>query len=118
MQCAKRSSVTLARTCWKNICTDSVKIRPWILQSSRKIHASRVSYEFHENDKRSGYNTGLEIADTPVERIRLGIKQLKKEIKLWKEEVKEAFECDPILDYRAGIIFILFIYYFVVIVDR
>lgn len=118
MQCAKRFSVPLARIFWKNIGIDSVKIRPWILQSSRKIHSSRASHEFHENDKRSGYNTGLEIADTPVERIRLGIKQLKKEIKLWKEEVKEAFECDPILDYRAGIIFILFIiYYFVVIVD-
>lgn len=68
----------------------------------RELHTSCATREFHEYDKRSGYNTGFEIANTRVERIRLGLKQLKKEIKLWKEEVAEAIKSDPILDYRAG----------------
>lgn len=106
MQCAKKFSVPLVKTCWKNVCIDSLKIRPWSTQSLRKIHSSCASSEFHEFDKRSGYDTGREIADTPIERIRLGIKQLKKEIQLWKKEFKEVIECDPIFEYRAGIIWI------------
>jgi len=61
-----------------------------------------VTQEFHEYDKRSGYDTGFEIADTRTERIRLGLKQLKKEIKLWKKEMQEVLISDPIFEYRAG----------------
>lgn len=31
-----------------------------------------------------------------------GLKELRKEIKLWTEEVKEDFDSDPILCYRPG----------------
>ena len=31
-----------------------------------------------------------------------GFKDLKEEFKLWKEEVKEKFETDPILIYRPN----------------
>lgn len=69
----------------------------------KKIHTSCVMKEFHEYDKRSGYDTGYEIAPTRIERIRLGLKQLKKEIILWKEELKESIECDPVFECRPGI---------------
>lgn len=100
MQCAKRFTVTLLGNRWKNVYVDPLSL--WGSPIAKYVHTSRASLEFHEFDKRSGYNTGLEIADTRTERIRMGLKQLKKEIKLWKQEMKEVLECDPILDYRAG----------------
>lgn len=108
MHCAKRIAVTLFQIRLKSVSADWPKT--WMNTSSlRKLHTSCATREFHEYDKRSGYDTGFEIADTRIERIRLAFKQLKKEIKLWKNEWKETFEADPILDYRAGI----FIYYVV-----
>lgn len=101
MQCAKRFSVILFQNRCKNI-FNIEKNRLWII-NSRQLHLSNVLNEFHEYDKRSGYDTGLEISNSRLERIRLSLKQLKKEIKLWKKEMKETLEADPILDYRAGI---------------
>lgn len=111
MQCAKRFTIALLETRWKIIGGDLVKNPQWSTLCARKIHTSRASYEFHEYDKRSGYDTGFEIADTRLERIRLGLKQLKKEIQLWKDEIKEYVECDPIYEYRAGIgVFLLLVF--------
>lgn len=89
------------QTRWKSVSVDWPKT--WTNTSGfRKLHTSCATREFHEYDKRSGYDTGFEIADSRIERIRLAFKQLKKEIKLWKEEFNEVLESDPILDYRAG----------------
>lgn len=115
MQCAKRFTVALLETRWKTVRGDSVKNPQWSTLCTRRIHTSCTSREFHEYDKRSGYDTGYEIADTRIERIRLGLKQLKKEIQLWKHEIKEYVECDPIQEYRAGIwsvIVIISIFFF------
>lgn len=102
MLCAEKFARVLLQKHLKNISIDSVKTRTLSTSITKSIHTSCAMHEFHEYDKRSGYNTNLEIADTRIERIRLGLKQLKKEIKLWKEEMKELIEADPILDYRAG----------------
>lgn len=102
MQSAKRFTILLLQNRWKNIYVDLIKNQTLHTPSTRQIHTTRATHEFHEYDKRSGYDTGLEIADTNTEKIRLGFKQLKKEIKLWKQEMKELLEFDPILDYRAG----------------
>lgn len=116
MQCAKRFTVALLETRWKTVRSDSVKNAPRsTLGGARKIHASCASHEFHEYDKRSGYDTGFDIADTRIEKIRLGLKQLKKEIRLWKEEIKEYVECDPIYEYRAGIGVVLLLVFFYLI---
>lgn len=113
MQCAKRFTVALLETRWKTIRSDLVKNpQRSALSCARKIHTSCASREFHEFDKRSGYDTGFEIADTRLERIRLGLKQLKKEIQLWKEEIKEYVECDPVYEYRAGIEECFYYYWF------
>lgn len=102
MLCAKRFVIVLLQKRSKNISIGPVKNRTLNTSNTKSIHTSCTMQEFHEYDKRSGYNTNLEIADTRIERIRLGFKQLKKEIKMWKEEMKELLEADPILDYRAG----------------
>lgn len=102
MQSAKRFTTVLLQNRWKNIYIDSRKNKTWNTLNTKQIHTSNATHEFHEYDKRSGYDTGLDIADTKTQQIRLGFKQLKKEIKLWKQEMKELLEYDPILDYRAG----------------
>lgn len=101
MQCAKKFAVVLFRNHYKNI----EKIQTWNI-NTKQIYTSHKLLEFHEFDKRSRYDTGLEISNSRTERIRMGLKQLKKEIKLWKQEIAEALESDPIIDYRAGIIYI------------
>lgn len=88
----RRATACLFR---RNVCAEPAAGR-------RQLHTSRASHEFHEFDKRSGYDTGLEVSDSRLERIRMGFRQLKEEIKLWKHEMREIIESDPILDYRAG----------------
>nr|CAG4636314.1 EOG090X091L [Eubosmina coregoni]SVE69904.1 EOG090X091L [Eubosmina coregoni] len=46
---------------------------------------------------KSRYRNVNKPTDTKRDRIRLGLKQLKKEIKIWTEEVKDTFEFDPIM---------------------
>jgi len=100
MQRIKTFNLVLLRNRWKDPFGVYPALTDWTRR--RRVHTSSTTFEFHEYDKRSGYDTGFEIADTRTERIRLGLKQLKKEIKLWKKEIQEALISDPILDYRAG----------------
>lgn len=104
MQCANRYTIVLFQIRWNNFYKNNtiMKNRSWNMSSKKNISTSCVLNEFHEYDKRSGYDTGFEIANTRLERIRLSLKQLKKEINLWKSEIKEVLECDPIFEYRAG----------------
>jgi len=75
-------------------------------RTSRSIHTAYVTL-FWERDHKGGY-----LRDKPkhsaMELIRDGLKELKGEIKMWKDEVKEHFESDPILTYRRGKCRILF----------
>lgn len=104
MQCANRFAIVFLQIRWNNFFNNNTitKNRTWNKLCKRNISTSCVMNEFHEYDKRSGYDTGFEIANTRIERIRLSFKQLKKEINLWKNEMKEALELDPIMEYRAG----------------
>ncbi|KAJ4448186.1 complex I intermediate-associated protein 30, mitochondrial [Periplaneta americana] len=76
----------------------------WHLKTScnitRPIHTASVVL-FWERDPKGGY-----LRDKPkyptTQLIRDGLKELKDEIRLWKDEVTEHFECDPILAFRPG----------------
>lgn len=72
-----------------------------VLQTSQPIHTTPSMHEFWEKHRKGGYNRHLKRM-TRKELILDGLKQLKKEIVLWKEEVKEKLEMDPILLYRPG----------------
>ncbi|XP_046402284.1 complex I intermediate-associated protein 30, mitochondrial [Ischnura elegans] len=63
------------------------------------MHTSNPLFTFWERDPRSGYPSTVEMP-SKVQLIRDGIKELKKEIQMWKEEVKETLENDPVLVYR------------------
>jgi NADH dehydrogenase [ubiquinone] 1 alpha subcomplex assembly factor 1 len=68
--------------------------------TSRLIYTSHVAL-FWERDPKGGY-----LRDEPkpraTELIRDGLKELKSEIMLWKEEMKERLDSDPIVAYRRG----------------
>lgn len=59
---------------------------------------------FWEREKKSGYGKiKQDQIMLPNKKLILdGLKELKNEIALWKEEVKEKFEGDPLLVFRPG----------------
>jgi hypothetical protein len=68
--------------------------------TSHLIHTSHVIL-FWEPDPKGGY-----LRDKPkpkaIELIRDGLKELRSEVMLWKDEMKEHIEGDPIVAYRRG----------------
>lgn len=66
------------------------------------FHLSRVCNTFFERDEKGGYVDTTRKKPTTVQAIRDGFKELKKEVALWSEEVKEHFEADPTIAFRPG----------------
>lgn len=65
------------------------------------IHTTAVCKTFWEREKKSGYKT--ELPEPSKKKMILdGLKELKAEIQLWSEEMKEKLESDPILVFRPG----------------
>lgn len=76
----------------------------------QKVFDQPVRYRFVNRSPRDGYSKAEEELEkmSRTEIIRNGIKTLKEELKLWKKEVKEKLESDPILINRPGEIDIVF----------
>ncbi|KAM7361047.1 complex I intermediate-associated protein 30 [Cochliomyia hominivorax] len=68
---------------------------------STKFHTTPVCKTFWEREKKSGYKTSLP-EPSKKKMILDGLRELKEEIHLWSEEMKERLESDPILVYRPG----------------
>lgn len=67
----------------------------------RRFQTSTCLNYFWEKDTKGGYDTA--IPPLPYkERMKHGWKELKNEISLWSQEVKEHLESDPLLTYRPG----------------
>lgn len=52
-------------------------------------------------DRKDGYKTQKD--DSDREHIKYGLKQLKNELKLWSEEVKETLRADPLMICPPGL---------------
>lgn len=76
-------------------------IRNVSARSIQGFHTTAVNTTFWEREKKSGYTKKQPILPSKT-MILEGLQELKKEINIWKEEVKEKFEGDPILVYRPG----------------
>ncbi|CAD7085308.1 unnamed protein product [Hermetia illucens] len=72
-----------------------------ILSRARFLHTSPPLSTFWERDKKSGYKTELPLP-SKKQLILDGFKELKSEIALWREEMKEKLATDPLLLYRPG----------------
>lgn len=76
--------------------------RPEILVGSKCIHTTSVQQLFWEPDKKGGYDKFSAKKVKQKKLILDGLKELKHEILLWKEEVKEHLTSDPVLVFRPG----------------
>jgi len=65
------------------------------------LHRSSVLQTLWERDKRSGYQTKLK-EPSKKDMVKEGLKDLKEEIRLWRNEMKEKLESDPVLVFRPG----------------
>lgn len=76
--------------------------------SERRTQPSNCAIQFKQNrniqvfvkDKKGGYRTGKDVSTK--EHILDGLKELKKEIVLWKDEIKQQLTEDPLMVYRPG----------------
>lgn len=55
---------------------------------------------FYERDPKGGYKSTEKVSRTTL--VRQGLKELKGEIALWTQEMKEKLEMDPIFIHRPG----------------
>lgn len=72
------------------------------------LHTSSVNNSFWEADRKGGYKTAIIDKRPALVQIREGFKELKKEIGVWKNEVVEYLETDPLLVCRPGKILLYF----------
>lgn len=82
------------------LCRRSLTRSNFIHDACRAIHTTPVNTTFYEKEKKSGY--GKKYPMFSKQMMLEGFQQLKEEIKLWKEEVKEKFESDPLVICRPG----------------
>jgi len=83
------------------------KILVGFANGRRKLHTTPSLSCFLQRDRKSGYKT---VYDRPppeqnlsvLGRIREGYRQLKEELGILMEEVKEHFKMDPIFIYRSN----------------
>lgn len=66
-----------------------------------KPSAPLVRHLFYERDEKGGYKD-TRPRPSRTQMIRDGMKELKHEIALWTQEMKEILETDPIMVYRPG----------------
>lgn len=106
---------------FRKVCFSSVNLTHLRVKCSSKCNIQHflplpsvcdpsVRSYFVKGSPRDGYSKVDEEIEkmSRTEIIRTGIKTLKEELKLWKQEVKEKLESDPILINRPGEIDIVF----------
>lgn len=75
---------------------------------TRHLFTSPVTQLFHEDSKKDKYERDY-TAGIPKKKLILdGLKMLKSEIKMWKDEMTEKLKMDPIVMYRPGEVDIAF----------
>lgn len=72
------------------------------LLSPAKIEpCNRRDFIGYVEDKKDGYKTQKPVSQ--MEHIKYGLKNLKSELTLWKEEMKEHFRADPMFYCPPGL---------------
>lgn len=72
-----------------------------VLIDIRHFKTSAAASLFWEPDEKGGYKD-TRPRPSKIKMIRDGMKELKHEIALWKQEIQEVLDTDPIMIYRPG----------------
>lgn len=81
----------------------AVSARNGHISVCRLIHTTPANTTFWEREKKSGYSKPPSLPETITKNnILNGLTELKQEIALWKAEIKEKFQTDPIFVNRPG----------------
>lgn len=75
--------------------------RSILLNNVKQFRTTPCTPLFWERDEKGGYKD-TRPRPSRIQMIRDGMKEMKHEIALWRQEMKELFETDPILLYRPG----------------
>nr|CAG4650291.1 EOG090X091L [Sida crystallina] len=79
-----------------NICFRFIREVQPVKLNAREFHKTEaLAGLFHEFDKKSGYQRKSK--DNTKELVIEGLKELKKEITIWRSEWQEHLQCDPIM---------------------
>lgn len=70
--------------------------------SWKTFNTTAVNHLFYEKSRKGDYDQHSATKVSKKQHILNGLRQLKNEVKLWQEEVKEHLKMDPILIYRPG----------------
>ncbi|XP_063627900.1 complex I intermediate-associated protein 30, mitochondrial [Cydia splendana] len=70
------------------------------LYNSASILTNTQRWLFHESERKGGYNTKEDVST--LTHIKNGFKELKSEVKLWLQEMKDLALTDPLLIARPG----------------
>lgn len=85
---------------------DYVLLDRIVIEPNFSIHPSnKRDFIGWVSDKKDGYRTRKEESETA--HLKYGIKQLKTELKLWKNEVKEHLRADPMMFCPPGMLTII-----------
>ncbi|XP_041969513.1 complex I intermediate-associated protein 30, mitochondrial [Aricia agestis] len=85
------------KQCSQSICRGNKKL---LDVPKYTVHNITERYLFWERDRKGGYNTSKKLG--LVQSIKEGIKELKSEIKLFSEEMKDYAKTDPLTIARPG----------------
>ncbi|XP_026479784.1 complex I intermediate-associated protein 30, mitochondrial [Ctenocephalides felis] len=73
-----------------------------LINNVRLIYTTNTCKSFYERDRKGGYDTKPKEKIPITKLIKDGFKELKTELKLFKQEVIEHFRSDPIMVFRQG----------------
>lgn len=76
--------------------------------SWKTFNTTAVNHLFYEKSRKGNYEQHTASKVSKKQHILNGLRQLKSEIKLWQEEVKEHLLMDPVLIYRPDEVDIAF----------
>lgn len=86
----------------RTICTQQSSCCYETPAQSRCLYTTPVNHLFFEKSKKDNYDRFTAEKTSKKKLILDGLKQLKEEIKMWQNEVKERILMDPVLLYRPG----------------
>lgn len=81
------------------------KILTYCPLGRRRLHITTNLSDFYQKDRKSGYKVVYDRLEEPSKlsifgRMREGYRQLKVELGIWMEEVREHLRADPTFIYR------------------